>query len=397
MIAVGIDVSKSKSTVAILNEDGSIRAKPFDVHHVANELHALVDYIERTSEPPTILMEPTSHYHYPLLKAFQEANLPVCLINPYQMKKYGDTALRKAKTDKRDALRIAKYALEKSHSLVPYTPQDQKYEDLRFLSRQYSQRISTLTVAKVQLLSLLDETMPGITTILPLKSRDPDNCVLLRFIKRFKSFDVIRKMSKTRFLDSYQILVKKTKDRFAGSKGLAIYELVLNSVTTRGENPLSSMSQDQCVDLVSTSQKAADEINLQMRIIAETIPEYKVLRSMAGVGDRLGPIILGEIGDVRRFHSGKALNAYAGNDAPPYQSGQFESRNRHISKRGNPALRKACFEVMQALKLTKPQDDPVYLFLLKKEQEGKPYNVAKMAAVNKFLRIYYARAMELYK
>ena len=157
------------------------------------------------------------------------------------------------------------------------------------------------------------------------------------------------------------------------------------------------MTQEQCVALISTSQKAADEINLQMRTIAETLPEYKVLRAMAGVGDRLGPVILAEIGDVRRFHSGKALNAYAGNDAPPYQSGQFESRNRHISKRGNPALRKACFEVMQALKLTKPQDDPVYLFLAKKEQEGKPSNVAKMAAVNKFLRIYYARVMELYK
>ena len=58
MIAVGIDVSKAKSTVAILNGDGSIRAKPFDVHHVADELQALVDYIKRTSEPPTILMEP---------------------------------------------------------------------------------------------------------------------------------------------------------------------------------------------------------------------------------------------------------------------------------------------------------------------------------------------------
>ena len=209
MIAVGIDVSKSKSTVAILNGDGSIRAKPFDVHHVADELQALVDYIKRTSETPTILMEPTSHYHYPLLKAFTEADLPVCLINPYQMKKYGDTELRKAKTDKRDSMRIAQYALEKSYSLVPYTPSDQKYDDLRFLSRQYSQRISTLTVAKVQLLRLLDETMPGITSILPLKSRDPDNCVLLRFIKRFKSFDVIRKMGKTRFLDSYQVLVSK--------------------------------------------------------------------------------------------------------------------------------------------------------------------------------------------
>ena len=397
MIAVGIDVSKSKSTVAILNGDGSIRAKPFNVRHTADELLALVNYIKGTSEVPTILMEPTSHYHYPLLKAFQDANLPVCLINPYQMKKYGDTALRKAKTDKRDSLRIAQYALEKSYSLIPYTPSDQKYEDLRFLSRQYSQRISILTVNKVQLLALLDQTMPGITSLLPLKSRDPDNCVLLRFIKRFKSFEMIRKMGKTRFLESFQLLVRKTKDRCAGTKGLRIYELALNSVTTRGDNPLMAMTQEQCVALISTSQKAADEINLQMRTIAETLPEYKVLRSMAGVGDRLGPVILAEIGDIRRFHSGKALNAYAGNDAPPYQSGQFESRNRHISKRGNPALRKACFEVMQALKLTKPQDDPVYLFLAKKEQEGKPYNVAKMAAVNKFLRIYYARVMELYK
>ena len=391
MIAVGIDVSKSKSTVAILNGDGSIRAKPFNVRHTADELLALVNYIKGTSEVPT------SHYHYPLLKAFQEANLPVCLINPYQMKKYGDTALRKAKTDKRDSIRIAQYALEKSYSLIPYTPSDQKYEDLRFLSRQYSQRISILTVNKVQLLALLDQTMPGITSLLPLKSRDPDNCVLLRFIKRFKSFEMIRKMGKTRFLESFQLLVRKTKDRCAGTKGLRIYELALNSVTTRGDNPLMAMTQEQCVALISTSQKAADEINLQMRTIAETLPEYKVLRAMAGVGDRLGPVILAEIGDVRRFHSGKALNAYAGNDAPPYQSGQFESRNRHISKRGNPALRKACFEVMQALKLTKPQDDPVYLFLAKKEQEGKPYNVAKMAAVNKFLRIYYARVMELYK
>ena len=397
MIAVGIDVSKSKSTVAILNGDGSIRAKPFTVRHTADELLALVNYIKGTSEVPTILMEPTSHYHYPLLKAFQEANLPVCLINPYQMKKYGDTALRKAKTDKRDSLRIAQYALEKSYSLIPYTPSDQKYEDLRFLSRQYSQRISILTVNKVQLLALLDQTMPGITSLLPLKSRDPDNCVLLRFIKRFKSFEMIRKMGKTRFLESFQILVRKTRGRPASTKGLRIYELALNSVTTRGDNPLTAMTQEQCVALISTSQKAADEINLQMRTIAETLPEYKVLRSMAGVGDRLGPIILAETGDIRRFHSGKALNAYAGNDAPPYQSGQFESRNRHISKRGNPALRKACFEVMQALKLTKPQDDPVYLFLAKKEQEGKPYNVAKMAAVNKFLRIYYARVMELYK
>lgn len=397
MIAVGIDVSKSKSTVAILDSYGTVLATPFNMAHTQPEMNALVSRLKAFDEPVTILLEYTGHYHYPVLKKLQEEGFPVCVVNPYQMKKYGDVEIRKAKTDKKDALRIATFALEKSYKLVPYSSMEQKYEDLKFLSRQYQQRISFVSTLKVQLINMLDQTMPGITKILALKSRDPEKCALLLFIKRYKSFDEIQRIGKTRFLSTYATLMKKTPDRYAPKKGLEIYELARVSITTRGEDPYIWSAQDQCVDLLATAQNAADEIITQMQSIAETIPEYKVLRAMNGVGDRLGPVILAEIGDIRRFHSAKALNSFAGNDAPPYQSGQFESRNRHISKRGSSALRKACFEVMQALKLTKPQDDPVYQFILKKEQEGKPYNVAKMAGVNKFLRIYYARAMELYR
>ena len=397
MIAVGIDVSKSKSTVAILDSYGTVLATPFNMAHTQPEMNALVSRLKAFDEPITILLEYTGHYHYPVLKKLQEEGFPVCVVNPYQMKKYGDVEIRKAKTDKKDALRIATFALEKSYKLVPYSSMEQKYEDLKFLSRQYQQRISFVSTLKVQLINMLDQTMPGITKILALKSRDPEKCALLLFIKRYKSFDEIQRIGKTRFLSTYATLMKKTPDRYAPKKGLEIYELARVSITTRGEDPYIWSAQDQCVDLLATAQNAADEIITQMQSIAETIPEYKVLRAMNGVGDRVGPVILAEIGDIRRFHSAKALNSFAGNDAPPYQSGQFESRNRHISKRGSSALRKACFEVMQALKLTKPQDDPVYQFILKKEQEGKPYNVAKMAGVNKFLRIYYARAMELYR
>ena len=397
MIAVGIDISKSKSTVAILDSYGAALVTPFNMAHTQPEMNALVSRLKAFDEPVTILLEYTGHYHYPVLKKLQDEGFSVCVVNPYQMKKYGDMEIHRAKTDKKDAIRIATFALEKSYRLVPYSFMEQKYEDLKFLSRQYQQRISFVAKLKVQLINLLDQTMPGITKILELRSRNPEKCALLLFIKRFKSFDEIQRIGKTRFLSAYTTLMKKTPDRYAPQKGLAIYELARESITTRGEDPYIWAAQDQCVDLLSTAQNAADEIITQMQNIAETIPEYKVLRAMNGVGDRLGPVILAEIGDIRRFHSAKALNSFAGNDAPPYQSGQFESRNRHISKRGSSALRKACFEVMQALKLTKPQDDPVYLFMLKKEQEGKPYNVAKMAGVNKFLRIYYARAMELYR
>ena len=74
MIAVGIDVSKGKSTVAILDGDGSIRAHPYEMNHSKTELDALIKYIKAVDDHPIILMEPTSHYHYPVLKAFRDSH-----------------------------------------------------------------------------------------------------------------------------------------------------------------------------------------------------------------------------------------------------------------------------------------------------------------------------------
>ena len=97
MIAVGIDVSKSKSTVAILDSYGTVLATPFNMAHTQPEMSALVSRLKAFNEPVTILLEYTGHYHYPVLKKLQEEGFPVCVVNPYQMKKYGDVELHKAK------------------------------------------------------------------------------------------------------------------------------------------------------------------------------------------------------------------------------------------------------------------------------------------------------------
>ncbi len=154
-------------------------------------MDAFVNYLKGLGGPTTILMEYTGHYHYPVLKKLQDEGFPVRIVNPYQMKKYGDVEFHKAMTDKKDALRIATYALEKSYKLVPYRSMEQKYKDSKFLSRQYNQHITYVVKLKVQLISLLDQTMPGITRILPLNSRNPEKCALLLFIKRFKSFNAL--------------------------------------------------------------------------------------------------------------------------------------------------------------------------------------------------------------
>ncbi len=133
-----------------------------------------------------------------------------------------------------------------------------------------------------------------------------------------------------------------------------------------------------------------------MQELAKSLPEYSVVRGMGGVGEVLVPKLIAEIGDVRRFHSGKALMAYAGIDTPPYESGQFVGSNRKITKRGSAALRKVGYETMRCIKTHPRPDDPVYQYIVKKEAEGKAKKAAKIARLNKFLRIYYARVKEVY-
>lgn len=132
--------------------------------------------------------------------------------------------------------------------------------------------------------------------------------------------------------------------------------------------------------------------------LAEDLKEYEVVKQMKGVGLKTRSRLIAEIGDITRFKNANALIAFCGIDTPPYQSGIFNATNRHISKRGNKYLRKVGYEIIKSIKSSKPKtDNAVYQFILKKENEGKPKKVAKIAGLNKFLRIYYARVSKLYK
>lgn len=71
MIAVWIDISKSKSTVAVIDSNGTVLTSPFTMAHTQPEMNAFVAYLKMLGEPPTILMEYTGHYHYPVLKKLQ--------------------------------------------------------------------------------------------------------------------------------------------------------------------------------------------------------------------------------------------------------------------------------------------------------------------------------------
>ena len=132
-----------------------------------------------------------------------------------------------------------------------------------------------------------------------------------------------------------------------------------------------------------------------MNRIAAYLPEYETVMNIYGVGEMLGPQLLAEIGDTRRFHSRRAITAYFGYDSEPNDLGDHVSKSNPITKKGSSAVRRTLFIIMTTLIQTQPADNPVYQFLDKKRSEGKHYYCYMTAASNKFLRIYYAKVNDV--
>lgn len=128
-----------------------------------------------------------------------------------------------------------------------------------------------------------------------------------------------------------------------------------------------------------------------MRRLSQQLPEFDTVMELYGVGPSLGPQLMVEIGDVRRFASKKSLIAFAGIEPQPNASGKVVGNDKGISKVGSAVLRRTLFLIMSVVLQTQPQDEPVYNFMNKKLSEGKPYKIYMMVSANKFLRIYYAR------
>ena len=73
--------------------------------------------------------------------------------------------------------------------------------------------------------------------------------------------------------------------------------------------------------------------------MAQPLPEYEILLSIPGRAETTATSIIGELGDIRRFHSANQINAFIGIDLRHYESGDFLAKE-HITKRGNPYARK---------------------------------------------------------
>ena len=395
MNAVGIDVSKGRSTVAILRPMGEVVQAPEDVAHDASSLERLAYKILALGEETKVLMEATGRYHEPVASELHEHGIFVSIVNPLVIHNYStENSVRKVKNDQKDSLKIAKYCLDRWEKLREYTPMDALRQQLKLISRQYDLYMKTRVTLENNLISLTDKVFPGVNEIFKSPERADGHQKWVDFITTFWHCDCINRVSKEAFTERYKKWCTRKGYNFSASKAADIYIDSLGHIVTLPKNENTKLLiQTAAKELISTSELMA-AVKAQMIALAKQLPEYDTVMAMYGVGDVTGPQLMAEIGDVRNYPRRSSIVAFAGIDPEVDKSGKNQSDGKPTTKRGSPHLRKTLFQIISTYLRLSPQNEPVYQFIDKKRAEGKPYYVYMTAGANKFLRIYYARVKE---
>ena len=395
MNAVGIDVSKGKSTVAVLQPFGVVVASPFNVPHTGSDLKMLAAFIKKLRGETRVVMEATGNYYEPIARFLHEQGIFVSVVNPMLISDFGGNTLRKAKTDKKDAVKIASYALNYWIELEQYIPQEDLRKSLKMLNRQYQFAVKTKTSMNNNLIAQLDLTFPGINKLFSSPARDSDGHLKwVDFVLEFPHRDNVAKLTPSAFKKKYQRWCNEKGYHYRSSKADEIHAFSRETVSAVPADDSILLMLKQAATFLNAALEHANTLRIEMNRIASMLPEYDVVMNLFGVGDTIGPQLMAEIGDTRRFHSRKAITAYFGYDSEPDDSGDHVSKSNPITKKGASAVRRTLFNIMLTLIQTQPADNPVYEFLDRKRSEGKHYYCYMTAAANKFLRIYYAKVNE---
>ena len=376
--------------VAAMRPFGEVVISPFEVHHTDSELSELAKLLKSLDGETRVVMESTGNYHAPVAQLLHDAGLYVSVVNAKLVHSYGNNDLRRVKTDRKDAVKLANYGLDRWLTLPRYIPEENTRLLLKNCYRQYRQYSKVQTVLKNNLISLLDTVFPNANRLFNSPARADGSEKWVDFVAEFWHCKCVCERSEKAFVNKYQRWCRKHGYNFSEDKAHAIYDEASGHIGVMPKAETTKLLVEQAVSQLRTTSAALAALKQEMHSLASQLPEYPVVMEMFGIGPTLGPQLMAEIGDVRRFYSKKALVAYAGIDAPPNDSGDVIGRHKSMSKVGASSLRRTLFLVMSIYLQTSPPDEPIYQFMDRKRTEGKPYRVYMMASANKFLRIYYA-------
>lgn len=200
MNSVGIDVSKGKSMIAVMRPFGEVVVSPFEIYHTDSELCELTKLLSGLSGETRVVMESTGNYHLPVAWLLNDSGFYVSVVNAMLVHDYGNNSLRRAKTDKKDAIKLANYGFDHWLTLPRYVPEEDTRLMLKNCYRQYQQYSKVRTMLKNNLISLLDTAFPGANRLFSSPPRADGSEKWVDFVAAFWHCECVCGLSEKAFI-----------------------------------------------------------------------------------------------------------------------------------------------------------------------------------------------------
>ena len=374
MIYVGIDVAKDKHDCCILGPDAELLSISNN-RDGFNELFIKMYQMTDDKSEIKVGLEATGHYSYNILGSLIDEGLTTYVINPLHTNLFRKgQSLRKTKTDKVDARTIA-MMLFSDRTLKPYSDISYHNEELKSLTRYRFDMVQKRAKLKTSVSRLVSILFPELEKLVP----DLHMASVYALLSELPGASHIAKCHMTHLKS---LLYKASKGHYGDDMAETIREAARNSIgsimPSKSLELQHTIRQIQAITLdISEIEESIDMIMDSMASPITTIP---------GIANRMGAMIIAEIGDFTRFDSADCILAYAGISPSTYQSGQLTSSYAHMEKRGSRYLRYALINVA---KYVSKWDLTFAAYLAKKRSEGKHYNVAITHVAKKLIRTIY--------
>lgn len=379
MIYAGIDIGKEKHCIAAISETAEVLLKPEFVEQNHESFQAIEERLRRLGDPSRLKigMEASGHYWTHFFHFLTQAGWTVELFNPVLSNAQGRCHLRGRKTDKDDALAIAKTLRDGGYT--PWAIPSDDHAKLKLLCRQRSFIVSELSNAKRRLTGLLDLAFPEFAGLF----NDHYGKAPVAVLREAPTAKAAAGLS-TRKLSS--ILSSNS----AGHHGLQMARKLREAARA---SIAHAQHSEELAGIIRGMIEQLDFFGEQIRKLDRQIKElFKSIESpikeIPGIGDKTAPTIIAELGNLSRFEGGyKKLLAFAGLDPRIRQSGKWKGRVK-MSKRGSPALRTALFQAASMGRLH--NSDLQAIYHRHRHIKGKNHRVAVSHVARKLVQIIWA-------
>lgn len=378
---VGIDIAKRGHVVAVRGADGEPCGQAVGFGNDERGFSALLGRLAELGVDCSdciVAMESTGHYWIALWEFLSERGWPVAVVNPVLTDAYRKMdSLRKTKTDKVDALVIAGFA--RFRGLGPTSVSPEVTDGVKQLTRYRAHLVKERTALKNRATACADRVFPELAEVVGGMKSATARALL-------RDFGTPGRIAETDIRTLEKAVRTASRGRFGRAKAEEVKAAAKRSVGATFAAESVAFELKSLVDTVEYLDRQIDE--LEAEACREMDQEVRaLLTSIPGIGDVSAATIAAEIGAPERFENPKKLVAYAGIDASTSDSGDFESAENHMSKRGSSYLRYALMTAADRARVHDPYFGDYYDSMIAR---GKHHYVAVSGVARKLCGVILA-------